>query len=78
MKSWKTSLLGLIAAFAGFVTFSPDLFVRWPWVVAISKYIMVGGLAGIGFAAKDSDVHSTVAETKAATIEQIWTHSSPP
>ncbi len=54
--SWKTTLLGLISAAAGFVAFSPALFAKWPWVNEVAKYIMVGGMAGIGIAAKDSAV----------------------
>ena len=69
MKNWKTTLFGLVAAAAGFVLFSPDLFARWPWIVAVAKYVTVGGLAGIGISAKDSTVHSTVAETQEATFQ---------
>jgi len=54
--SWKTSLIGLLSAAAGFVAFSPALFSKWPWIVEVAKYIMVGGLAGLGFASKDSNV----------------------
>ena len=53
--SWKTTLIGLVSAAAGFVAFSPALFVKWPWVNEVAKYIMVGGLAGLGLAAKDTD-----------------------
>jgi hypothetical protein len=70
MKNAKTTIFGLIAALAGFVSFSPDLFSRWPWMIAVAKYVMAGGMAGIGFAAKDSTSHSTAAEVHAATVSQ--------
>ena len=54
--SWKTSVIGVLSAAAGFVAFSPALFAKWPWVNEVAKYIMVGGLAGLGLASKDSGV----------------------
>ena len=68
LRNWKTSLSGLIAAMAGFVLFSPQLFARWPWACDLAKYIMAGGLASIGFAAKDSSTHSTGTEVLDATV----------
>ena len=68
MRNWKTSLSGIVAALAGFVLFSPGLFARWPWIGEVSKYIMAGGVAGIGFAAKDSTNHSTEAEVLKSSI----------
>jgi hypothetical protein len=53
MRNWKTTVSGLIAAACGFVVFSPELFVRWPFVVAIAKYATIGGLATLGVTAKD-------------------------
>lgn len=53
-NGWKTSLAGLISAAAGFVAFSPGLFQKWPWVMEVAKYIMVGGLSGIGLLARDA------------------------
>jgi hypothetical protein len=67
VKNWKTTACGLVAAAAGFVVFSPDLFRHWPWVLALAKYVMVGGLAGVGIVAKDSTTHSTAMETWEAT-----------
>jgi len=52
--SWKPSLMGILAALFGFVAFSPDLFPHW--LVEVSKYIAVGGFAGIGIAAKGAGV----------------------
>jgi len=69
-KNWKTTAFSLITAAAGFVAFTPETFARWPLVIAIAKYVMVGGMAGIGIAAKDSTTHSTVAEVKEATAEE--------
>lgn len=54
MRSWKTTVFGIITAAAGFVLFSPGYFP--PWALDLAKYIMAGGLMGIGFSAKDSNV----------------------
>jgi hypothetical protein len=69
MRNWKTSLAGILTAGFGFVLFSPDLFAHWPWLVAVAKYAMVGGLASMGFAAKDSTTHSTVAQVEDASAK---------
>jgi hypothetical protein len=69
MKNAKTTICAIVAAAAGFVMFSPDLFAHYPVVLAVAKYIMVGGLAGLGLAAKDSTSHSTVAEVENETAK---------
>ena len=56
MRSWKTTLSGIVTAVAGFVMFSPDLFAQWPWVVEIAKYVIAGGLVALGIFGKDSNV----------------------
>ena len=66
MKNWKTSVCGIISAVAGFVQASPHLFVKWPWVVAVSNYVMIGGLACMGLVAKDSTTHSTPSQVQEA------------
>jgi hypothetical protein len=66
LKNWKTSLFGVISALAGFAIASPELFTKWVWVVPVSKFIMAGGLAGMGFVAKDGSTHSTPAEVQEA------------
>lgn len=70
MKNWKTTLLGLIAAGAGFVALHPQYTAHWPVVSDIAGYIMAGGVAGIGFAAKDSTTHSTESEVEKSTDAQ--------
>jgi hypothetical protein len=57
--SWKTTACGIVAALAAFVMFSPETFAQWPWVVSLAKFIMVGGLAGLGISSRDVDVHYT-------------------
>jgi len=56
--SWKTTVTGILTAAAGFVTFSPALFTgpKWAWVNELAKYVMIGGLAGMGLASKDNNV----------------------
>lgn len=52
--NWKTTLSSLLSAFFGFVYFDPSLFPHW--LVSLSKYVFVGGLAAVGILAKDHDV----------------------
>lgn len=54
MKDWRTSLTSAIAAIAGFVAFSPELFDHHRLLVAAAKYICVGGLAAFGITAADA------------------------
>ena len=54
--SWKTTVIAAATAFFGFVLFSPDTFAGALWLVALSKYAFLGGLAGMGIASKDFNV----------------------
>ena len=54
MKNWKTTMFGIVSALAGFVLFSPQYFP--PWSIDAAKYIMAGGLLGLGLAGKDYNV----------------------
>lgn len=57
MTSWKTTLLGLVSATAGFVAYSPDMFGgEGEPLVQVCKFINLGGLAGLGLVAKDWNV----------------------
>lgn len=57
MKNWKTTVIGILLSFSGFVTFSPDTFGGdQALLVQISKYITAGGLAALGISAKDYNV----------------------
>jgi hypothetical protein len=69
MKNVKTTVFALVAAAAGFIAISPDLFAHYPVLLAVAKYVMAGGLAGLGLAAKDSTSHSTVAEVENETAK---------
>lgn len=70
MKNWKTSLFGLLACAAGFIAIHPMYTARWPMVNDLAGYVMAGGLAGMGFAAKDSTSHSTAEEVLQSTEEK--------
>jgi hypothetical protein len=70
LLSWRTTVCGLITALAGFVMFSPETFQQWPWVISLAKYIMLGGIASLGIASKDSSQHSTQAEVTQATVDK--------
>jgi hypothetical protein len=54
LRNWKTTTAGIVALACGFVTFSPELFARWPLAIALAKYAMVGGFASVGILAKDA------------------------
>jgi len=56
MKSWKTTLTGLLITFTGFVVFSPSMFGgdQTP-LFQICKYVTLGGFARLGLSAKDYD-----------------------
>ncbi len=68
MKNWKTTISALVAAVAGFVAMHPMYTAHYPIINDIAGYIMVGGLAGIGFAAKDSTTHSTIEQIQGSSI----------
>jgi len=57
MRSWKTTLIGLATALFGFILFSPQYFP--PWMIDVAKYATVGGLASLGYMAKDYNVTGT-------------------
>jgi len=54
--SWKTTVIGIATALFAFVAFDPELFSAMPWLIAISKFAMIGGLAGMGIVSKDKAV----------------------
>src|ERR1017187_7846366 len=54
--SWKTNVAAVVTFVAGFILINPALFVKWPIVYELAKYVGVGGV-GVGFfSAKDSNV----------------------
>ena len=54
--SWKTTAFGIISAAAGFVILHPQYFTAHAYIVDIANYVLMGGLAGLGLAGKDSGV----------------------
>jgi hypothetical protein len=57
--SWKTTLSALASTVGMFVLFSasPPYSIVWPmWVSALAGFMALGGLAGLGINAKDSQV----------------------
>ena len=52
--SWKPTVCGILSAFFGFVAASPSLFPHW--LVEVSVYVSLGGLAGIGITSKGATV----------------------
>lgn len=70
MKSWKSTIAGLVTAAAGFVLFSPEHFRQWPILIDLAKYVMLGGLAALGIVVKDASAHSTADEVSRSTAEE--------
>ena len=68
MKNWRTTLAGLVTALSSFVVASPELFQRWPWLIALAKFATAGGMFAFGCAAKDCTTHSTVAQVEQASV----------
>ena len=59
MRSWKTTVSGLISAAGMFVLFAsaPPYSVHFPvWVSALAGFLAVGGMASLGINGKDSNV----------------------
>lgn len=56
LVNWKTTVIGIITAAAGFILFSPEFFQQWPILISLAKYVTIGGFAAFGLAAKDSNV----------------------
>ena len=56
--SWRTTVSGIVTAASAFVLFGAQSFhIAFPqWVLALATFTTMGGLAGLGFAAKDSQV----------------------
>ena len=51
--SWKTTVSAAVAAFFGFVLFSPDTFGNLPWLQDLAKFAFLGGLASLGIHSQD-------------------------
>jgi len=58
VRSWRTTVTGLIAAAASFVVFGHNAhyFTAPGWMLAAAGFMQVGGLASFGIAAKDAQV----------------------
>jgi hypothetical protein len=57
VKNWKTTSIGVVISFTGFVSFSPQTFGgdNAPFV-QVCKYVTSGGLAALGISSKDYNV----------------------
>ncbi|MBW4672175.1 MAG: hypothetical protein KME60_33315 [Cyanomargarita calcarea GSE-NOS-MK-12-04C] len=57
IKNWKTTSIGVMLSFTGFVAFSPSTFggEQAP-LVQVCKYVTSGGLAALGIVSKDLNV----------------------
>jgi hypothetical protein len=58
ISNWKTTAIGLLISFTGFVAFSPDHFGgNESLLVTLSRYIAAGGFAALGIASKDYNMN---------------------
>lgn len=64
-NGWRDNLLLAATALFGFVVFSPETFVHLPWLVALSKFAMAGGLISIGIASRQQST------ANAAVIQKV-------
>jgi hypothetical protein len=62
---WKHSATLIATCVFGFVVFSPETFVRVPWLIAVSKFAMLGGLSALGIAGHQQSL------ANAAAIKQV-------
>jgi hypothetical protein len=70
--SWQPKVAGIVSAFFSFVLFSPDLFTAVPWLVAIAKYGLFGGLVAFGVVVKAYNVTGgTALNDKMAPPSQV-------
>jgi hypothetical protein len=54
IRNWKTTATGILLSVTGFVAFSPDTFGGdKAFIVQVSRYVHLGGLATLGITAKD-------------------------
>jgi hypothetical protein len=54
IKNWKTTAIGIILSFTGFVAFSPNTFGgEQATLVKLCRYVATGGLATLGIVSKD-------------------------
>jgi hypothetical protein len=57
MRSWKTTLSGVVGSIAGLVlAIHQSGVVMPPWIPSVAEYVLVGGFASLGIFAKDSNV----------------------
>jgi hypothetical protein len=63
--NWQHSTVLIATCLFGFVVFSPETFHSFPWLIALSKFAMAGGLAKIGI-----DSHNQ-AVANAAAIQTV-------
>ena len=69
MKNWKTTVSGVVSAAAGLVVYlhSGGYVVEPGWLLGAANFVMIGGIASLGLAAKDGNVTGgTVPQTTEA------------
>jgi len=74
-STWKHSWTIVATCLFGFVVFSPETFVKLPWLVSLSKFALAGGLATLGIAAHNQAVANTQA-IKLVDDKVVETHTA--
>jgi hypothetical protein len=54
--NWKTTVSGILAAVGSYLAMFPNTLNGHPTLENIAKFIAIGGLASLGFSAKDLNV----------------------
>jgi hypothetical protein len=72
---WKHSATLIATCLFGFVVFSPETFIKVPWLIALSKFAMAGGLAAMGIAAHTQSL-ANAAAIKSVDDKVVDTHKA--
>ena len=65
MRSWKSTISGLVSAGASLVIFMGTQGVVMPhWVSSVASFVLVGGLASMGIVGKDYNVSGSFTNNK--------------
>lgn len=67
LKSWRSSVSGLVGSFAGLVlTLAGAGIVMPKWIIVTAGFVATGGFLSLGIVGKDAEVHSTPSEVQIA------------
>ena len=62
-RNWRTTIISLIVAIAGYIAANPDLFNN-RYLTSLAQYVAFGGFAVFGIVAKDKSVSGVAPENR--------------